>query len=78
MRVEVRGVLEQRAKAPPRGSHVVQVLFGRVVNKAPARPFQRASLVPNGLRQPLHSEVTRCGAFDEGISADLRELTLQT
>jgi hypothetical protein len=46
---ELRDVLEQRSKAPAGGANRVQTLFGWFGDETPARSFQRAPFLRNGL-----------------------------
>lgn len=51
-------VLEQRSKTPAGSADIMQMLFVRLADEAPARTLQRAPLVPDDLYQPLHRSGT--------------------
>lgn len=76
---DIGDVLEQRAETPSRRADVMQTFLTRLGNEATPRALQRAPLVANRFIEPLQLKQSPIGGgFDEGISFDLREVTIPT
>lgn len=76
---DIGDVLEQRAKTPSGRADVMQTLLIRLGNEATPRALQCAPLVANRFIEPLQLKQSPIGGgFDEGISFDLREVTVPT